>query len=379
MGFSRGIIWAALLYTSVATAQPSGTHVADTSDVLMVVEKMSEFPGGPSAWRNFLQNNLRANIPFWEMGAPAGRYNVQVRFIVDKEGKTSNITPLTNYGYGFEAEVVRVIGASGTWRPAEQKGKLVKSYYQQPVVFMSPADKFTIETAPPLPQYTLLANADNRVNVKSFFYKKENISLVADSGSVSTVAAGQFIIRVPKPGGTWIKVMVKDSAAPVELIHFEVLAQAAAPATPAPTEKKTSAAPTFTWLTWEAALAAQQKNPLPISLFAYSPGKNDALITEAEQLIFNGDGGSYVMEKSYPVRFQINGTDTIQHEGKTYINSQAGKRHPFSKWLDVKEGGPYVIVVDTQGKIRNRLDCSKESPVTVFGALTIVLSLLGKQ
>jgi hypothetical protein len=381
MGFTRVILFIGLLLytTATAQAQPLNGTAADTSGIVKTVEKMAEFPGGMNAWRTFLQNNLRANKPFMEMGAPAGRYNVQVQFIVDKEGKISNITPLTNYGFGFEAEVVRVIEQSGTWTPAAQKGRLVKSHHIQPVVFMSPADKITINTPPDLPLYTLLANTDNIVGIKSYIYKKEDITLLVDSGTVTTRDAGQFTIRVAKPGGTWIKVMLKGQTAPLELVHVEVLPEKTAPVTMPITQKPAAAAPAFAWLSWEAAIAAQQKKPLPITLFAYSPGKNDARIAEAEQLMFSGDGGAYVMEKSYPVRFNINGTDTLHQDGKMYTNSKPNERHPFAKWLGIKEGGPYVLVFDTQGKMRNKLDCSERSPKSVFGALSVVLSVLGMQ
>lgn len=362
-----------------AQVQPTGSALStDTGSVFNIVEKMAEFPGGATAWRKFLQTNLRADKPFLEMGAPAGRYQVKVRFIVDKAGKLSDITPLTHYGYGFEAEVIRVINLSGTWTPAEQKGRTVNSYHIQPVTFMMRTDKVTLTMDPEMPAYTLLANTDHPLGIKSFLYKKEDLYLVADSGTVATNGAGQFTIRIAKPGEAWVKIMLKDKAEPIELVHFEVLPQEAAPA-PKPISKKPAAtAAAFNWFTWEAAIAAQQKKPLPITVFAYSPGKNDALIAETEQLMFDKDGGTYVSERSYPVRFNINGTDTIQHNGKIYTNPSPNERHPFAKWLGVKAGGPYVLVFDKQGKLRNNLNCSEQSPVSVFGALSIVLNILGK-
>jgi len=58
-----------------------------------------------------------------------------VRFIVDKNGNVSSIRTLTNFGYGMEAEVVRVIAKGPNWIPAKQNGHIVNAYQTQPVTF----------------------------------------------------------------------------------------------------------------------------------------------------------------------------------------------------------------------------------------------------
>ncbi len=99
------------------------------------VEVEAEFPGGASAWRSYLQNNLNAGIPA-KKKAPAGTYMVVVLFIVDKSGKISNVKAETNHGYGMEKEVVRVIKKGPNWTPALQNGKIVKAYRRQPITFV---------------------------------------------------------------------------------------------------------------------------------------------------------------------------------------------------------------------------------------------------
>jgi periplasmic protein TonB len=100
-----------------------------------VVEVEAEFPGGLREWSKFLQKNLNANVPV-DNRALKGKYMVIVRFIVDKEGKISDIIAQTNYGYGMEKEVMRVIALGPNWIPAMQNGKIVKSYKRQPVTFL---------------------------------------------------------------------------------------------------------------------------------------------------------------------------------------------------------------------------------------------------
>jgi len=117
-------------------AQSDPGKVEDNSDSLIAFpERLPSFPGGPQAWKVFLQNNLDARIP-WEKGAPSGRYIVKVRFIVDREGKVSNIEALTSFGYGMEEEVIRLIEKSDKWMPGWQKGRAVKTYMLQSIVFL---------------------------------------------------------------------------------------------------------------------------------------------------------------------------------------------------------------------------------------------------
>src|SRR4051794_17130679 len=55
-----------------------------------IAEKEAKFPGGPQEWRRYLERNLDANVAA-ASNAPPGIYTVKVQFIVDKEGKISNV------------------------------------------------------------------------------------------------------------------------------------------------------------------------------------------------------------------------------------------------------------------------------------------------
>jgi periplasmic protein TonB len=98
---------------------------------LMIVEVDAKFLGN---WTSFLLRNLNGNVPL-DNGAPFGRYSVVIQFVVDKEGVVSDITPLTNHGYGMEAEAVRVLKKATKWEPAIQNGHKVKAYRKQVIVF----------------------------------------------------------------------------------------------------------------------------------------------------------------------------------------------------------------------------------------------------
>ena len=96
------------------------------------VEIESEFPGGNKAWYKYLSDNF--NYP-----RAAVRKKIQgtvvVQFIVDKEGKVTEVAIAQSVDPILDEEAMRLIRNSPDWRPAIQDGKKVKSYKKQPIVF----------------------------------------------------------------------------------------------------------------------------------------------------------------------------------------------------------------------------------------------------
>ena len=86
-------------------------------------------------WRKYLERNLKGSVPV-NNGADAGAYTVLVQFIVNKDGSVSDVTPLTNHGYGMEQELMRLISQGPKWEPAYRFGSPVRAYQQQPVTFV---------------------------------------------------------------------------------------------------------------------------------------------------------------------------------------------------------------------------------------------------
>ncbi len=95
----------------------------------MKVEKESEYPGGPNAWRKFLERNLYNNLP--QDAVDQGiQGSVVIRFIVDIDGTVSDVTPISG-PKEYQAAAINVIRKSGKWTPALQNGRQVKSYKSQ--------------------------------------------------------------------------------------------------------------------------------------------------------------------------------------------------------------------------------------------------------
>jgi protein TonB len=95
------------------------------------VEIETSFNGN---WTRFLERNLNGNVPV-DNGAPAGKYTVLIQFVIDQEGKVSEIKALSNMGYGMEQEAIRVLKKADKWNPAIQNGRQVKTYRRQPITF----------------------------------------------------------------------------------------------------------------------------------------------------------------------------------------------------------------------------------------------------
>lgn len=124
-----------LCAAQILPPQAATTNQGDSNKVFSVVEKEAGFAGGTTAWRDFLVANLNTAIPL-KNKAPKGMYKVVIKFIVAKDGSIKDIEPVTNFMFGMEDEVMRVISKSPPWIPALQNGRNVNAYRRQPVTFM---------------------------------------------------------------------------------------------------------------------------------------------------------------------------------------------------------------------------------------------------
>ena len=121
----------------VTTGGPAPVE-EDYNKLFTSVQIESEYPGGMGAWKSYLERNLNVES-VRENGAPPGKITVAVSFIVDKEGKVSEIeAELVGGGsndYGSKEEAIRVIKRSNAWKPGVQNGIQVKSRKRQLISF----------------------------------------------------------------------------------------------------------------------------------------------------------------------------------------------------------------------------------------------------
>ncbi|MEP6710948.1 MAG: M56/M15 family metallopeptidase [Ferruginibacter sp.] len=107
--------------------------------VFTKVEEEPEFPGGKDAWREYLQKNLKANMPVDEGWKP-GTYTIITQFIVDKEGNVSDISTKDFPGSKTAQMCIDLIKKGPKWMPAKQNNNIVKAYRKQPITFVVAED-----------------------------------------------------------------------------------------------------------------------------------------------------------------------------------------------------------------------------------------------
>jgi protein TonB len=93
-------------------------------------EHGAEYAGGQKAYINYIDKNLM--IPERTQELEAGG-TVRVRFIVDKEGKVTNVHIWKSVEFAFDEEVIRLVSSAKGWSPAIKRGRKVDSYREQPV------------------------------------------------------------------------------------------------------------------------------------------------------------------------------------------------------------------------------------------------------
>ena len=101
-------------------------------EVLKVAEFMPEFPGGQSAFSQFLSRHLR--VPEEHM-QPGQKIRVDVKFVVGGEGDLNRIEFPDEPDKVFQQEVLRVMKKMPRWKPEMQNGRAVAVYFHIPVIF----------------------------------------------------------------------------------------------------------------------------------------------------------------------------------------------------------------------------------------------------
>ncbi len=96
------------------------------------VSKRPEYPGGEEALMAYLAENIKYPRLALENNIQG---IVVVRFVVDTEGRISNVEILKDIGGGCGAEAVRVVKAMPNWTPGEHNGVKVSVRFVLPVRF----------------------------------------------------------------------------------------------------------------------------------------------------------------------------------------------------------------------------------------------------
>ncbi len=102
-------------------------------EIFTIVESMPSFPGGDKAMFEYLSKNTRYPTLAKESGIQG---MVVLTFVVEKNGKISDVKVLRGIGGGCDEEAIRVVKSMPGWKPGKQRGKAVKVQFNLPYRFM---------------------------------------------------------------------------------------------------------------------------------------------------------------------------------------------------------------------------------------------------
>ena len=102
---------------------------------MAVVEQKPQFPGGDAAMMKWLSSNINYPPQAAEEGVEG---KVQVSFVVEKDGKISNVTIARGKHPALDAEAKRVVSKMPKWQPGKNYGIPVPVIYILPVSFKLP-------------------------------------------------------------------------------------------------------------------------------------------------------------------------------------------------------------------------------------------------
>ena len=126
---------------------------------------------------------------------------------------------MTNFGYGMEQEVIRIMKKSPMWTPASQNDKTVKAYRKQPVTFVLEDEAVEIIMNE---KYVLYTGTDNIIKISVSKVKKEDLELSLSQGKIILGDDGNFHINVNNPGKAILYINSKKRNKEISSVYFVV-------------------------------------------------------------------------------------------------------------------------------------------------------------
>ena len=115
------------------------------------------------------------------------------------------------------------------------------------------------------------------------------------------------------------------------------------------------------WMTMNEALEAQKKQPKKIFIDMYTKWCGPCKLLD-RNTFSNKDVANFINKNFYAVKFNAEGNESVNYQGKTYTNpnydpAKANRRnspHLFSRFMDVR-AYPTVLFLDESGKLINKV------------------------
>lgn len=111
---------------------PTAPPKEEVDEIFEFVEEPTEFPGGQAELNKYLSKSIR----YPEIAIDNGiQGRVVVTFVIERNGKPSNVKVLRGVDPSLDKEAIRVVESMPAWKPGMQQGKPVRQRFNLPVVF----------------------------------------------------------------------------------------------------------------------------------------------------------------------------------------------------------------------------------------------------
>lgn len=103
-----------------------------TDEIFMIVEERPEPAGGLGTFYQYIAENMK--YPRFALQNQV-QGKVFVQFVVEKDGKLSQISVIKGIGYGCDEAAIEVLEGAPAWKPGKQRGNPVRVRMMIPITF----------------------------------------------------------------------------------------------------------------------------------------------------------------------------------------------------------------------------------------------------
>jgi protein TonB len=104
----------------------------ETDKIFLVVEQSAAPKNGIAGFYKYVSENIKYPAQARRMGVEG---KVYVQFVVDKDGKITDVKTVNALGAGLEEEAIRILENAPAWTAGRQRGKPVKQRMVIPIFF----------------------------------------------------------------------------------------------------------------------------------------------------------------------------------------------------------------------------------------------------
>ena len=133
--YKSGLLWAHTYKNDIESKEQCDAFDENRNSIPnYIYKKPAYFQGGIKGWQYYLERSLDRDVAV-RKGAPAGKYTVYVVFVIDKDGRVTDVKAENDPGYGTKEEAERVIAKGPNWEPAIQYNRPVMYRHKQGITF----------------------------------------------------------------------------------------------------------------------------------------------------------------------------------------------------------------------------------------------------